>query len=521
LHLHRQNHPSDPWIDYYTALRQRAAGQEDSALASVERAERASDESLRALVQSLKSELDVDRKNLTQVYLQNSDQRTMFPRLANSLAIREDWNGVLELAQLQASTASASSVRRSAALYWEAKAHWNLGHYDQALGVLSPWPGERLTRLESHQISELCEIAVRSALRAGKTGDAEEFARRARDDYGNEKPELMAAVAKNDGRRVRELLSESRVFRDAFDAQIDRDLELKSLLRDPGVADLRRARGISLPRDYSPRKYSLVLFFAVPLTAEEVERRAKRDGRLSDVETIPSVDGRSSRVWRFAPDTLVLSFAEGPYSECSMLPETLPADDPLCRAYQQHGGWAAIDVIPGESPERGRDFLASASRLAASLAAGATCCYLSAPAGQPDRMELVDKTLVQQIAAGNYFRPNRTPSKIDEFFLASAGLHDRSSLHWQERQQLLRQLADHARLQKDAGYNQLRVRLTLGHAIEDHWLTTIRCQRSGSTVDEIIAEVTTTSRLWPHLTAGERVRLHLFEPLEIRPLASR
>ena len=67
----------------------------------------------------------------------------------------------------------------------------------------------------------------------------------------------------------------------------------------------------------------------------------------------------------------------------------------------------------------------------------------------------------------------------------------------------------------EASYGRVRVRLSRGHAEEDLWLTVVRSRRSKYGVESFIAELQADSALWPHLKAGERVKLSYYQAVEL------
>ena len=169
--LHRQRQADDPWIEYFLALKHEAQGNDAEALAAVRRAEETHDDSLAPQLDWLRNNLLLRVEGITQAYLNSGDQREAFRRLVSHLAAAEDWDGILELTELHAN--SGGGGRRSATIYWAAKAQWNCGEYEQIVASLSPWPYERLSRLDGQQIAELYDIVVRSLLRLGRIDEAE------------------------------------------------------------------------------------------------------------------------------------------------------------------------------------------------------------------------------------------------------------------------------------------------------------------------------------------------------------
>ena len=182
----------------------------------------------------------------------------------------------------------------------------------------------------------------------------------------------------------------------------------------------------------------------------------------------------------------------------------------------------AIDVIAGDQAGRNSQRFDRAARLSAAFAAaGATSFHLRTPGGELDRMELIDPALIPQIATGDFFSFPRMPSRTGPVFLAGSGaVMERGLPSWSQRLRQMRQLADRSRALRDDGHALVRVRLELGHAAEDVWLKIVRSKRSANSSDQFIAEMTSASHLWPHLTPGERVRVNAYVPLEVRSVAA-
>jgi hypothetical protein len=133
--------------------------------------------------------------------------------------------------------------------------------------------------------------------------------------------------------------------------------------------------------------------------------------------------------------------------------------------------------------------------------------------------ELFDDKLLERLARGVYFAPQRKAAagrSADAISPIYATGPQDDIANWPARGKALRQLADRARVKNDAGHALARVVLTRGHAVEEHWLKVVRARPAKYGDDEFIAEITTDSRLWPFLRAGERLRLSSYELLQLR-----
>jgi len=515
--LHRTRAPADPWIDYFLARRAQAQGNAEAGLAAVQRAEAASDETLRPTLGWLKNELLIQSGGIGQAYQGSSDQREAFRRLVTHLASEEDWDGVLELATLHA----AAAPRRSATLYWRAAAHWHRGEYQELVDNLSPWPEDRVGRLEPGQLTELCDLLVRSLLRLGKLPEAQAAADRARDEYGVEPPMVALKLAQGDKAAVLELIEHPRICRELFGRQLYRDRELAPLLSDGEVAALRRQQALALPSDHWSRRTALVLFFAEPLPAQQLDECAA--GATDAAIRISGRPDQKSLLWNLGSETVVLTAGSGPYCSCDQLPETLGADDPRRAALEQHSSWIALDLLPAAQPAPGDEARRLASQLSAALAElSPLALYRSGPRqwGQW-QLESFDAAARQRLRSGAHFpaaaSPPSSKAPASEAQVPIFASHDDfDSAERPDLGRALRLLADRARVANPAGHALIRVILRRGHAAEEQWLKVIRVRPQKDGNDEFLAEVVDDSQLWPFLRAGERLRVPIYEPLDVR-----
>ena len=100
----------------------------------------------------------------------------------------------------------------------------------------------------------------------------------------------------------------------------------------------------------------------------------------------------------------MLTAGQGDYCSCEAIPPSLQPNDPRRAILEQHGGWVAIDWLPGEEPNAASDLPPVAARLSAALAElHPQALYLSAP--RLDRIELMDGPVKQRLARGAYLLP--------------------------------------------------------------------------------------------------------------------
>jgi hypothetical protein len=289
------------------------------------------------------------------------------------------------------------------------------------------------------------------------------------------------------------------------------------------VASIRRQYVLAWPHEYDQRNVSLVLLFEQPLPAAEVEACRTLAEGLGDASEIVAADGRQSWLWHVGADTLALTHAGGAYCSCGDLPEWLAADDPRRAILECHGGWAAVDLLLADQAIRNSVVRPAAASVAAALAArGAKACYVVGPRGRIGQPTLIDESVLRKIASGDLFRAEPGAVMADSFFLTSPDVAEHAAVRHSQLQRELTQLAHGSRVANDRGHALIRVRPTRGHAAENLWLKVIRSRRAsfvgGYGGEELIAEVTSDSRLWPHLKTGERLIVGIHVPLEIAPL---
>lgn len=517
--VHRRQQPGDAWISYFQALQAQDEGDQAAALAAVQRAEAGADEALRQTLSWLKNQLLIEGGGISQAYLNSSDQREAFRRLVTHLVGQEDWDGVLELANLHGSLAP----RRSATLYWTVAAHWHRGEYQELVSALTPWPEDRVTRLDAGQLSQLCDLLVRSLLRLGRLSEAEEAALRARESYGLEPPTVALKLAQGDRPGLIEMLEQPRIARAVFARQLYRDRDLAALLTAPDVAPIRRKQALPLPTAQGPRDVELVLFFEKAVAVEELRKLAKAVG-LEDVNGAPEKNAADRTISFQAdrgPEALVLTAGSGRYCPPEMLPDRL-AGDPRRKIIEQHGGWVALDLLSADDPLPSSDLPGLATRLATELEKlHPQAVYLSA--GRVNRLELCNFKVRQQLANGELLKAalakpaiKLPASRRDAVFLFAAAPGEHDPVEQAALRRSLRELADRSRVGRPAGHALVRIELTRGHAREEQWLKVVRSRREKFGGDEFLAELTADSKLWPFLRTGERLRLENHDVLEVR-----
>jgi tetratricopeptide (TPR) repeat protein len=512
IDLRRAEQADDPWIDYFTAIREDGQGDFAAAWDAIKRAEVAmgGDESLRMKLDVLKRSVHVPSEKIIEAYRSAGDQRETFRRLVTDLANQEDWEHILEL--------TAEAPRRSTTLYWATKAHFGMGEFQQVVDSLTPWPYDRLGRVDGAQLAELCDMAVRSELRLGRLDAAQAAADRARDEYGLETPELAVMLAKGDQQGLRALVNQPRIGQSLFGRQLYQDRDLAPLLVDAELGDVRRRYAIEWPAEEGAGNLSVVFMWQEPLAPARLDSILGAVLPPADAEVVG--DGRRTQMWTLTDAVLLVTAAEGRYVAKSEIPDFLAAKDRARSALEEHRAWIAIDVSASDRTDRQR-VLPLVQRLAGKLAAtGATAVYVSGAGGQRGRLTAIDSASMKKLSTDEFYGLQTSGSSVSEVHLFPGEATDQEGSHFSDRVRELRRLADRARVLNADGHALVRARLKRGHSTEDVWLKVIRFQRLDEEEGQFIAEMTTASRLWPFLHAGERVRLDFYEPLEVREVGS-
>ncbi|HEX5104269.1 MAG TPA: hypothetical protein VFV87_10685, partial [Pirellulaceae bacterium] len=200
------------------------------------------------------------------------------------------------------------------------------------------------------------------------------------------------------------------------------------------------------------------------------------------------------------------------------LPTSLAPGTPLRQALDDHAAWIAIDALRPDQPGSPDSLDEAAQKLAAALCDDRVLAiYVTTPRRGSPRLMSANAGIREQLAAGQLLGKTGS-TEGSEVYLDESSDKDEDAMPWSERRHKLRTLADDARVENAAGYAAVRVRFERGHVREDLWLNVVRSRRTDYRSEEFVGQLTTDSQLWPHLRAGERLRLSFYEPLEIKPL---
>jgi hypothetical protein len=525
--LHVRREPADPWIGYFTALREEAAGNFTAAITALTPAEQSDDQSLQMLCTRLKTELYIKSANIDQAYTTGGKPQEAFQRIASRLVELNDWEQLLDLAKVHGAAVPADAM----SLYYATKARWHLGLHDQLIQTLTPWPKDKLNSLDQAWSAEIGELLVRSWLRGQASEEARKAAEMIRDELGLSQPLVIAELKLGNLQRAKELLADPLVGREFFQQELQFDAECASVLTEPEFAELRKRYALDRPTEYSRRSASLVLFLQQPL--DEMVWREAFDLAAGDAaglaREIPATGhasgsgGRTGRLIELPGGTLILTASAAPYCDAKSVPaDKLAADSPLRKALDQHAAWIAIDLSLADEQAPAKELEQAAQKLAAALATdGSLAIYAERPRSAPPRFVLADAEVREQLASGVFLAADGASERGAIYLSESSteGEAEKAEIQeWPQRRQALDELSDAARVENPAGHARVRVRFERGHAREELWLNVVRSKRGLYESEKLIGELTADSHLWPHLREGERIRLSAYEPLEVQPV---
>jgi hypothetical protein len=522
--LHRAgNNAGDPWISYYSALRERAAGNHTSALALLTSAQNWADPGFHSMVSRLRTDLYIQADNPEQAYHSGGPPKEAFPFVASRLVDGGHWEGLREVAQLHAVAVPADPN----ALYYAMKARWHLGEHDKLVQDLTPWPSDRIKTLDQAWAAEIADLFVRSWLRIRPGEEARKVAEQIHSELGLDLPLVTVELALGNHTRAKELLANPIVGREFFQRQLQLDPHAAIILAEPEFAELRRRYGLERPNDYGRKSAAIVLLLeseADEATWQEALDRAVGSEAAADARQLSSSGGevtRTSRIADLPGGTLIVTARSAPYCQDKDLPDTLATGSPLRKAVEKHAAWIAVDVILANEKGPAEQLEKTAQQLCADLLSdGALAVYASLPRGAP-RFVLADEAVRTRLSSGELLAPS-SGSEQGAVYLYESGAEQPSTggQSWSKRRKALRKLADEARVEKASGHAAVRVRFRRGHAEEELWLNVVRSKRSYYRSEEFFGELADDSHLWPHLKSGERVRIGFHEPQEVRPITT-
>jgi hypothetical protein len=514
--IHGRNDPADGWIPFFTAKREEQAGNFTAALTALASVSAADDAGLKYMSDRLRQDLYIQSDNVSQAYAAEGNSPETFLQLAGRLAEEGNWDRVLSLAQLHAAAAPADPN----SVYFATKARWQLGQHELLVQNLTPWPDQKLQNLDQAWLTEIADQLVRSRLRTGAGNEARQAAEQLQADLGLDQPLLTAELALGNRPRALELLANPLIGREFFQRQLQIDEACGAVLTEPEFAEVRRRYGLQRPNDYGRPSASIVLL--LKQAPEEARWQAAFDraagAASSSARTLTRASGdvpRTSRLVDLPGGTLVVTASSAPYCGEQDAPTSLQPDSPLRKAIAGHDAWIAIDLVLADKIAPARELELAAQKLAAELCdEQALAIYASLPRRFSPRLVLAEDAAREQLAAGTFLTADGNERNALYLYQIDAEADD--SQPWPARRKALRELADQARVENPAGHAQVRVRLSRGHAEEDLWLNVVRSSRGSYRSEELLVEVTEPSRLWPHLAAGERIRIGYYEPLEVR-----
>ena len=426
LGLHARQVPSDPWLGYFTARREQAAENYTAAIAALAPAEAAEEPGLTSLCSRLKIDLYIKSNNASQAYRTGGKPQEAFLRIAGRLAELDDWEGLLDLANLHGAAVPADAT----SLYYQTKAHWHLGQYAQLAQNMTPWPAERLKSLDQAWVGEIADLYVRSWLRVPPSEGARSAAERIRDDLGLTQPLVTVELKLGNRQRAKELLADPLIGRDFFLNQLQFDAECAALLTDPEFADVRKRYALERPNEYGRRTASLVLLLKEPL--DEAAWRAAFDlaagpaaAQARDLSFNDEMLGpvRVSRLVDLPGGTLILTARAVPYCPAKEFSAAeISAGSPLRKALEEHTAWIALDACFAEELAAAKDLELAMQKLAGELGGeNVLAIFGTRPRRGPPRFAPADEEVREQLAGGTFLALDGAGSRDSVYLYESSG----------------------------------------------------------------------------------------------------
>jgi hypothetical protein len=515
---HRLHQPEDPWIDYYLA--QEAAGREayGEAAAALARAARAGGEEFD--FPWMRNRYLVEAGQMREALRLGDDREATFQQIASLIESDGKWQKLLELAELPEASGLADQPKR------RLQALFELGRYYDFLEA-APSHVEAALRGDSGLDVQLVTNAVRAHLRVGQLEEARELALRIEKELADPVPLVMVLIAERDFAALGEKLQEKALVDRLLSDRLHLDPELAPLLMSLELADIRR--GWMLPAPFEPRAGRLVLWLrdSVPDPSEAALAAdlSQVAGTEVHVVPIPAAAGSTRQSFRLETShgTLVVTFGTAALEDCR--PIESPALTALIAACDEAGSWVAIDFPPVAPGLREEILETWACRLVREWATSRTWGETPIVAVGGDRKNksklthVSDETL-EQLRRGEFLTKGPwLPLEIVHFDWVDfqsqrAERGDLELLPPRARRAAQARLALELLGGKPSG-QEFACDLLRGAAVERVWLRGVGAEQE-EYYTTLQGELLADSQLWPHLTAGTKVKLVMGELKAVR-----
>jgi hypothetical protein len=351
--LHRQKHPADPELNYYSGAVAMARGDFDKAARLLQLGRTMLGDTPpqqyhqhRFRHREVVARLRAGDAQSAYARIEPPDQDASFGVLAHELSTRRQWDELAALAAEHRERKPDSWPAR----YWAAAAHWQRSNYPQVIAAVGSLPEGEGDELNHFEPDRAVELAVRSHVRLGQTAAALALGRAHHDRHGEALPLILASVAAGDASESGRLLKEEPEY------------QLSVLFADPDIGErLRGAEYASFRAEYPPPLPSLhlqrltglcsrpmlLLPEEVAVLAAEVFGDGTRVTRLPPVggEHAATTDLIESRDERF-----FVTLGSGPCFGAGGSLEYSPADRSVTKVLRGHSGWFSVGVVrPGWS----------------------------------------------------------------------------------------------------------------------------------------------------------------------------
>jgi hypothetical protein len=506
---HRLQQPNDAWIDYYLALEaahREAYGEAAEALA---RAQRAGGEEFDFAW--LRNHYLVEAGELHEALQQADDREGTFVQIASQLESRGEWRKLLRLAELPGAANLATQKSR------HLQALLELGKYYEFLEAAIPQIDEASPKGVGFDL-QLAESTVRAHLRVGQLEEARALAVRIQEETSDQTTMVMVLIAERNFEVLRELLQDQTLVASMLDRGLHQDPELESLLMSLELADVRRSWILPVPDDLRSGRLVLWLRDYVPVPTTEALEQDLAQAASTDVHAvpIPRPTGSSAASFRLSTSrgTMIVTFGAAPYQDCLPVAKDLTAE--LCAACDQAGSWVAID-FPVATPGLREEILETwACRLVRKWARPAkwgenSIVAIGGSRNGQHRLTTINEEILEQLRRGDFLAKGSGAELYDLGVVDTDRTlpGDLNLLSPRARRAARASLVDDL-CEGNPPRLEFACELMRGAAIERMWLQGIRAENSDYyTVLE--GRLLADSQLWPHLTAGSKLKITMGE----------
>jgi Flp pilus assembly protein TadD len=523
IELHKTDHPTDRWIDFYEAKNHQQRGETALALAAIQRAEQGDDQ-LKAYCRWVKVPILMDSGQINQLLGSNQTRRQDFLDLANRLIQDENWPLLDDLHNTHAQNLGRDPVVLDV---WT-KGLWLQGKFDKVAAALdgdlkfdasaAPW-----------MLTGLHERKVRCLLRLDRKPEARKAAEAASAQLGLTTPLLMVALAEGDIAAAREHLVDTSRLKGLLQEPLDDDLELAPLLTHPDLATVRERIAFPLPSGEGNLTHRVLLLLRDPRELDVpklADLAAKAGAAGATVGEIPHADGDDRRSFRVDHDkaTVLVTIGSRPYWKRGRSRQP-PRDPLLARALDQHRGFVVLECERGElevGPSLDPQLL---SQLAAQLCDDKVLAihHWQSVGSRDGRLLAFQPGNIEDLRAGKLFDRTQTAGESFDLFDMLRYPETADVEAAQAANDAPDRAANRLAQQLHAGKQpsiEVRVELWRGHARESVWLDAVAARKDAHGDWQLHGRLQADSVLRPHFRRGMRLAIEPYQVRELREKAA-